>query len=89
MKFTINGIDFHVTWVHYQDHETDKTKGLTTCRITEGEHGHNDGHAYCSKKDAFCKKTGRKVSFGNALDIFPRPMRTKFWNAYFEKWPLK
>jgi hypothetical protein len=46
-----------------------------------------EGMSVCSMKDQFCKDTGRKKSLSRALSnnlVFPREVRKKFWDAYFE-----
>ena len=43
------------------------------------------GTATCSKKDNFCKDTGRKKAFKEAFsktDVISKQERTAFWKAY-------
>lgn len=91
MKFTIDEVDYHVTWIHDPNFESDLSKGRTTCNINASNCNWSSSEdAFCSKKDVFCKKIGRKVSFGKAVkNLIRRDIRRKLWAAYFEKWPLK
>ena len=46
----------------------------------------------CSRKDNFCKETGRKIALTRILaNWFPGPshkeIRFKFWEAYFNRFP--
>lgn len=90
MKFTINGVDFHVNWAHDPNFETEISKGMTTCCINVNDFD-TVRNAFCSKKDAFCRQTGRKVSFAKAVINLTddAEIREKLWDEYFKKWPLK
>lgn len=63
---------------------------VTQCRIftLEGdlETVLAEGQAYCSSRDAFCRKTGRKHALSRALltSDFPKPVRRQIWRTYFE-----
>lgn len=69
---------YHIRFVHRVG------IGVTLCLIYD-----NDklpvqvGAAYCSKKDHYDRKVGRKVALARALKDTPREYRKKVWDAYF------
>ena len=43
------------------------------------------GVTLCSKKDNFCRETGRKISLARAVDNLDRDFRKEIWGAYFNR----
>lgn len=66
--------------------------GITYCRIFKEKDPLISATSYaeCSMKDNFCRKIGRKLSFGRALKLLipnNRELRGEIWNEYFKLFP--
>ena len=90
MKVEIEGITYDVRWYHTNNHIQGKNRkgSLTECMILERIDEQlieivGQGVAKCSKKDNFCKATGRKIALARAIkENFTKEGRKIFWDAY-------
>lgn len=89
MTVEIEGTAYDVRWYHTNNHIQGKNrKGSNTeCMILERVDEQlfevvGKGIAKCSKRDNFCKATGRKISFVRALGEFTKEQRKIFWEVY-------
>ncbi len=81
MKTTIDGIEYKISFNHYNPPKPERAN--TQCSI-EWETGHYLGSAIVHPKDTYCKETGRKLALRRALLAggFSREQRKLFWAAY-------
>ncbi len=96
MKLTVAGVEHRIDFRHLRyDEPLDfgfptRTIGETACRIDHQPGGFLwHGIAHCSEFDNYSKRKGRKFAFAKMLKRmeFPREMRTRFWDAYFNQLP--
>jgi len=77
--------DYEIQWEHsYCVTNKYPIKAGTVCRL-QGDRGvETSAEALCSKKDNFCKDTGRKISLSRAMQKaeLPKKERTLIWEAY-------
>lgn len=82
MTFTFRGKEFTVTWAH-TNVDNEKVSAVTSCVIKDIDGLYwGTGSAYCSIKDTFSKKQGRKISFTRAISDVSREERCALWDAY-------
>jgi len=61
----------------------------TSCSIKINDKVVFSSYAYCSKKDQFSKKKGRKISLTRALEFFvEKEVRKIIWQEYFKQWKI-
>lgn len=73
MFIRVDEIEFEITWEHCRDFcingKMDSRGGATNCFLSINPTGETFiGTTKCHPRETFCKATGRKVSFGKALD---------------------
>ena len=101
MKVEINGEVYIIGWQHRRyscDFRFNELPSETVCTIKRQDiRGYivARGVAHCSKKDNFCKETGRKVSLTRAIEQIVRmnhvpvfkdkETRRKVWETYFNR----
>lgn len=84
--FLKNGELFRVTWKH--ERRDPVRGGVTDCVISDVTDAViGKGSAYCHWTDAFCKATGRELSFKRALANAPfsKDDRREMWEAFFNQ----
>lgn len=88
MRVKIGEIEYSVSWTHYNNHIEGRNKkgSQTLCNIVFPNGEVYSGIARCSKRDNFCKDTGRRISLERALTIFnDKRVRRIFWKTYFSR----
>ena len=84
MKVQTSKGEYNLRW-HYITEEKTKKKA-THCHIyCDGIMDGSIGITVCSKKDNFCKDTGRKIALTRALSTYPRKFRREVWQAYHNR----
>ena len=60
-----------------------RKEGTTTCRIIKDSKQESIGKSITSKKDNFCRKTGRKIAFERAVgnSMLPKETKSELWLA--------
>lgn len=86
---TSDGV-YEVRWFHTNNHTANRKKSMTECLIVKHidenlKQAMGNNIAKCSKRDNFCKETGRKVSLARAIEAFDKPVRTEIWKAYLNR----
>lgn len=92
--FNVDNVEYKVKF-HYSPYNENKSKKTpkrtTTCTIRNEENlQFTIGESQCSKKDNFCRATGRELAMARALsDLFPgiegKEKRSQIWMQYFMK----
>lgn len=61
--------------------------GVTECVLTRLVDGQEFvGHAFCSAKDQFSRKEGRRTAFTHAINKHPdKAIRTELWAEYWKR----
>lgn len=80
---TINGTVV-IRWRHRPVESQELYNMATDCSIMvqEAKEHLYSGTARCSKKDNFCRETGRKISLARAMKDFNKELRKQIWEAY-------
>ena len=94
MLVSANGMNYVVKFEHGSDSSLYpgclvQVTGCHILRVTRGKRTKptpGKGLAVCHPGDVFCKNEGRKRSLARALKAggCTKPIRTKFWEAYFK-----
>ncbi len=87
MKFkSKDGMEYIVYFKHYEVPYAKLHSHETMCTITEADTGINIDvrYACCSKKDAFQKFKGRKISFTRCLETFNKQDRAFIWPQFLK-----
>lgn len=98
MRMKVNDQDFYVTWFYsklpkynlvlsvYGHHEKELPYSVSTeCRVYAGSLMVGYGITYCSIKDNFNKKTGRKISLARAVSKLDKWTRKEIWDSYWKQ----
>lgn len=60
--------------------------GITECRLTKDDGSTFVGYAFCSAKDNFERKKGRKEAFTDAVKIIAsKHVRAELWAEYWKR----
>ena len=63
-------------------------KGFTGCRIFGVDNKMvAEAFAYCSIRDNFSRKIGRKIALAKTMKYLPKTLRSEIWKKYFEEFP--
>lgn len=84
IKTKIDDKDFKVRFKHTPDLRRQRS---TICEIFIDGRLTHFGQAVCSRKDQFCRKTGRRLAFNRAVQQLPRyhPYRDKLTEIFNAK----
>lgn len=91
LRITIDGLEYKISFMHSKlvpNSLWPQAKAMTVCYLSIGEPTVDwISFALCSKKDNFCKETGRKVSLARALQAagLTYGERKQIWEAYFNR----
>ena len=75
-----------VDWIHNQMPYSEGLHNYATiCIIKKNNVPERAGIARCSKKDNFCRETGRKISLARAVKIYDKETRREIWETYLNR----
>lgn len=81
MKIQVGEGEAIVTFQHVRFSGVDGQRSYTTADITIQDRPCGHGTAWCSRKDQFCKRTGRRIALTRAIAALPTEIRRAVWTG--------
>jgi len=83
VKININGTTHKVFW-HHNIGKYFGFNGSTICKIINKDTNEQVaiGESFCSDKDSYNKKVGRKFSLTKAISKFDKSVRASIWDQF-------